>query len=389
MNFYAKHNLPTDKNILMLGTTSDSWGGIASVIALYQLNGLFDRRRVIYLATHRTGTRLEKCTQFLATFVRFFSLLLLRRVSIVHLHAACYVSFWRKAFFLLIADAFGVSTVLHIHSGHFPTFYTERCNSVSRFLVRFVLRRATKVAVVSTALNEWVRANCRPNSVITILNPATSDDHPQPCDREQSTLLFLGHLGKEKGTFDLISAMPAVASAIPNAKLLLCGDGDLDSTKALISELALTDHVEILGWVDEHRRAQLLSTATICVLPSYAEGLPMSILEAMAARLPVVATRIGGVPEAINNGKEGLLIAPGDTTALADSIIHLLTHPDERTKMAQAAFVKVKKKFAAERTISSLERLYDDVLKKHYFDTDQKNIAMHRRMRAKETTIVE
>lgn len=349
------------KKIVMVGTKSNSFGGIASVIALYETHGLFQRQNIVYLPTHCTGTSAQKCFLLMAAIARFSVLLLRREISILHAHVACDTSFWRKALFLMIARACGIPTVLHVHAGHFPKFYDERCNKVERALVRYVLEKVKHVVVVSNALNRWIQTISRQRSVITIFNPAIVEEQDHLVERDQATLLFLGHLRKAKGTYDLVHAMPKVISAVPDVKLLLCGDGDISGTNELIQLLGLEDHVRVVGWVDSRSRAQLLSSATVLVLPSYAEGLPMCVLEAMAAGLPVISTHVGGTPEAISSEIEGLLIEPGDVDALENSIVRLLQDPDQRSKFAESARSKVQNEFSVDKTISSLESLYDHI----------------------------
>lgn len=347
-----------EKKIVMLGTRSDAFGGIASVISLYEKQGLFRRQHVVYLPTHSTGPSLRKCALFLSSVARFYKMLLQGEISILHTHVACDMSFWRKSVFLLLARACGVPTILHIHAGHFPEFYEKRCSPAERMVVRYLLDEVLHVVVVSNALNRWVRMISRQRSVVTIFNPAIIDERVHESLRDRATLLFLGHLGKAKGTYDLLSAMPAVVEAFPEVQLMLCGDGDTAGTCQSIQRLGLAEHVQVAGWVDPQLRAELLSKATMLVLPSYAEGLPMSVLEAMAAHLPVIATRVGGIPEAITSDSEGLLVEPGDVGALADGIVRLLAHPEQRQLFADCARAKVENEFSVDKTISLLESLY-------------------------------
>ncbi|GAB3472406.1 glycosyltransferase family 4 protein [Massilia terrae] len=350
-----------EKQIVMLGTRSDAFGGIASVVALYEKQDLFVRQHVVYLPTHSTGSSLTKCILFISSVARFYHLLLQGAISIVHTHVACDMSFWRKAVFLLLARASGIPTILHIHAGHFPEFYEKRCNRAERAIVRYLLDKVQHVVVVSNTLNAWVRSISTQRSVLTIFNPAVIEEKENSPLRDQATLLFLGHLGKAKGTYDLLHAMPKVISAFPDVRLVLCGDGDTAGAQKSIELLGLAEHVQVAGWIDTQSRARWLSKATVLVLPSYAEGLPMSVLEAMAARLPVIATRVGGIPEAINSGSEGLLVEPGDVRALANGIVHLLGNPDQRRMFADSARSKVEHEFSVDKTISSLERLYDQI----------------------------
>jgi len=352
------------KRIVMVGTRSDACGGIASVISLYQSNGLFLRRELVYLATHCQGTKREKAQLLWQACTRLVRLLLRGEVSILHVHVASNASFWRKTLFLSIAAAWGVPTVLHLHAGPFPLFYAQRCSAFAKFAVRLVFSRVDKVVVVSNALNRWVRSICTPKSILTLFNPAivTGNKPFAPGrPREAASLLFLGNLSRAKGTYDLLHAMHSVLKQVPDAKLLLCGNGQMAETTELVRRLGLQQHVSMPGWIDAQRRAELLGSATLFVLPSYAEGLPMSILEAMASGLPVIATRVGGVPDAITHEREGLLVEAGDVELLAASIVRLLKNPEQGRRLAEAACSAVQEKFGPDRTIAPLEAIYDEL----------------------------
>ena len=129
----------------------------------------------------------------------------------------------------------------------------------------------------------------------------------------------------------------------------------------LAKELGIYNLVDILGWVEGAEKERLLADATVYVLPSYVEGLPMGILEAMAAGLPVIATDVGGIPDAVENGIEGILVQPGDVSAITDAIRMLLSQPGLRARMGKAGRQKVLDSFIPERVLPRLEQIYRDL----------------------------
>lgn len=239
------------EQIVMIGTKQDANGGIASVISAYEKNRLFERRDIIYLATHSTGPRAEKIILFLRSYMRFICLLTSRKVSLAHVHVACDVSFWRKCVFVLAAKIFKAPVLLHIHAGHFPEFYNDRCNELQKSIVRQVLSSVEHIVVVSKPLDGWIRSIVKPKSIVTIKNPATISSSTTQCVRHSATLLFLGHLSAGKGVYDLIHAMRDIAAVIPDAQLLLCGDGNIEHVNKTIEELELCDVIKVLGWVNQ------------------------------------------------------------------------------------------------------------------------------------------
>ncbi len=153
-------------------------------------------------------------------------------------------------------------------------------------------------------------------------------------------LLAVGRLVYSKAHEILIASMPAVLKKFPNAKAGICGDGILRSTlEEQIRALGLSDSVKLLGHSDHV--AKFLGSADVFVMPSLWEGLPIALLEAMSAGLPIVATRVEGVEEVVTEGEQGLLVPIEDTTALAEAIIKLLDNPRLRRKLGAASKARV------------------------------------------------
>ncbi|WP_208278086.1 glycosyltransferase family 4 protein [Massilia oculi] len=356
-----------EKKIVMLGTHVDGCGGIASVIAVYRAAGLLARRDIVYLPTHRTGPGRAKVHLFALALLATLRLLARGEVALLHVHVAINASFWRKYVFFLLGYLCRVPVALHLHAGRYPDYYRNGCGPLARLLMRFAFDRVRAVVVVSGELQAWVRTVSSQDRVVVLHNPVLLPQRAhgvapaaRPARaRAPATLLFLGHLEAGKGCHDLLRAMRTIVAAVPQARLLLCGDGQRDEARALIAALGLQANVDLPGWVDAGERAALLDAATVFVLPSHAEGLPMSLLEAMAHGVPVVATAVGGIPEAVRDGVEGVLVAPGDTAALADAVLGLLADPAARLRLGAAGRERVRTEFSSTRMIATLEDLYE------------------------------
>ena len=161
-------------------------------------------------------------------------------------------------------------------------------------------------------------------------------------------LLAVGRLVYSKAHKILIAAMPAVLKEFPNAKVGICGDGVLRADlKFQIQSLGLSDCVKLLGESDHV--AKFLASADMFVLPSLWEGLPIALLEAMSAGLPVISTKVEGVEEVIVEGVHGLLVPTENVDALANAIIQLLADPQLRQKMGGASKAKVLESYTADR----------------------------------------
>jgi glycosyltransferase involved in cell wall biosynthesis len=161
----------------------------------------------------------------------------------------------------------------------------------------------------------------------------------------------------EKGLSHLLEAWNVVRQAEPNAVLLIAGDGpERTALEALTDSLALRSHVRFLGMRDDV--AALLSSLDVFVMPSVSEGLPMALLEAMAVGRPIVATNIGGMPDALAAGEAGLIVPPADPAALATAIIQLLNDPGYATRIGAAAASRFQERYTARAMARAYEDLY-------------------------------
>jgi len=161
-------------------------------------------------------------------------------------------------------------------------------------------------------------------------------------------LLSVGRLVYQKAHEFLIAAMPQVLKTIPDVKAFLCGDGVLkDDLKKQIHKLSLEKHVILLG--AQTNVPRYLAAADLFLLPSRWEGLPIALLEAMSAGLPVVATRVEGVDEVVVDGVHGLLVEPGSPEGLAKAILQLLTASGQRRRMSEAARERVLESYSVDQ----------------------------------------
>jgi glycosyltransferase involved in cell wall biosynthesis len=347
--------------IVMLGTRFDTMGGISAVVDVYRRYGLFDRFPVSYLATHCDGTAWRKLATFLKAIVVFCGWLIRGEVALVHAHTSSRASFWRKSLFLWPAILLRRPVILHLHSGRFALFYDEECGPIKKALIRALFNRCARVIVLSETWQKWVQGMCNNKQVIAIYNPVTLPK-PEPwAGRLPGVVLCLGRLGRPKGSYDLVTALSALPSVLNPVELQLGGDGELDQVKAYARQLGVGESVKLLGWVVGPDKKKAFDAASVYALPSYNEGLPMSVLEAMANGLPVITTPVGGIPEAVTNGIEGFLVEPGDVAGLASALQSLLRNTELAERMGNAARKKVETTFSAQAVVPQLERVYESL----------------------------
>lgn len=350
------------KKIVMIGTHFNTMGGISSVVNVYRAGGLFDEYDIVYLATHRDGGAGAKLAIMLGSLWVLMAMLLRRQVGLLHIHVSSRFSFWRKALFFLPSHLCGVPIILHLHGSEFAIFYENESGPVRKWLIRSLFNRASRVVVLSATWQAWVRSMCSNPSVLAIYNPVMLPELPTDWERRQAgRVLFLGRLGKRKGTYDLLDALALLRGRCPELKLLLGGDGEIEQVARRAEQLQVVDQVSLLGWVSGADRGAHLASAKIYCLPSYNEGLPMSVLEAMAAGLPILSTPIGGIPEAVTDGVEGFLVPAGDIQALSDRLALLLGDDAAARRMGAAARHKVETTFSSQAVLPAVGQLYQEL----------------------------
>ena len=170
-------------------------------------------------------------------------------------------------------------------------------------------------------------------------------------------IVNVGALVAHKGQKHLVEAMPRLRRAVPDAHLVIFGQGELRvALEKQIKELRLEKHVLLAGFREDV--LQMMKSADLFVISSVTEGLGSTVLDAMAMRLAVVGTRAGGIPEAIVDGKTGLLVPPGDSRALADAMMHLLKNPERRTGMGEKGYERVAERFGVARFLEETLNAY-------------------------------
>ncbi|MDO8413559.1 MAG: glycosyltransferase family 4 protein [Gallionellaceae bacterium] len=344
--------------IVMVGTALDAPGGMTSVIKTYRDCGFFEQWNITYLSSYQHPGWLMQCRVMARALAQFLLLLLRGKVALLHVHSASRGSFWRKSLFCAMARVFGVPYIFHVHSGDFPLFIREECGVLAQAWANYTLRRAQCVVALTASWRAALQA-LSPTACITVLgNPVATPQHIGARREHTSHVLFLGRLHSSKGVFDLVHAMPQVLAKVPQATFTLAGDGDLAGVASLAQTLGVEHALNLPGWVEGAAKDALLATADVLVLPSYFEGLPICVLEAMAHGIPVVSTAIGGVPEALEHGASGALVAPGDSAALAAALIDTLLDREGSEHKRQRAFARVREHYSTSAILGALTELY-------------------------------
>ena len=279
-----------------------------------------------------------------------------RRIDVVHTHAS------RAHFFGILLRWFaGVPSVATAHSCHFQLHwmfndYVIACSEATRrYHRRYNLVRSSRIGTICNFIDLRRMSEVSPDARTSVRASLGIDDS---CH----LIGAVGDVIPRKGLIYLVGAMPKILAAVPQCRLLVVGNGDSQYADRARSSAEQLGVASAIIWADHRDDVhEVLASLEICVLPSLDEGLPLSILEAMAAGLPVVATTAGGIPECVGHGVTGLLVPPADSDALAEAIIGLLRDPTLRRKMGEAGRERVRQQFSPESQAPRIEGVLEHV----------------------------
>lgn len=347
------------KKAVMIGPSPLARGGMATVVKTLIEHGYDDGGRCVFIATHVEGSALRKAGRAGAAFARFLAMLAQGEVALLHVHVASGVSFWRKALFIGAARLCGRPVLFHLHGGQFRNFI-EGLPGLRRRVALAAVRSAGAAFALTEASAAWLRDDCGIARVEVFPNPLP--DAPALPRRPGQNVLYIGRLEEKKGVFELLQGFAGVLAARPGARLVLAGDGDGAAVMARAQQLGVAGSVDLAGWVDAPKRAQLLACAAVFVLPSWHEQMPMVVLEAMAAGTPVVATKVGAVPDMLAHGECGIVVAEHDTNALCASILRIMDDNILADMYSARGLERVQSEYMVERVLSRLRRRYKELV---------------------------
>lgn len=343
---------------LMLGTAPEGKGGVAAVVCVLQREGFLEQHEVRYVVTHAEISGKGKLLLAAQALRALIAVRIRGGRPIVHAHCSSRASFYRKSVLLALARIMGCKTIFHLHGGEFRQFTMQEVGPLRRWWIRHTLEASSAVIALSPSWAEFLNAFAPRSTVMVVPNSVSLAELPLAVKEEDGRILFLGRIEQKKGVFELIEAVASLSARYPSIRLVLGGEGALSEARARAAELGIADRIELLGWVDADRRTLEMEKACLFALPSYNEGLPMAMLEAMSARKAVVVTAVGGIPETVEDGVNGLLVEPKDVTGLATALGRLLSDRKLREQLASAGRATIEQRFATKVMLGKLSSLY-------------------------------
>lgn len=349
------------KSVLLVAPSRRTRGGITAVVMMYEATDFWRRNNCYWIETHLDKGLLWKIIYFIKSLFIFLGRILF--CHLVHVHVSEPVSAIRKSFFICIALLFKKPIILHFHAFSLET----TINSHWKPIYNFIFHKSSTILVLSESWKKAVHSSLGNDLFIHVL--------PNPCrtipyqslnpERSRPYILFAGTLNRRKGYADLILAFSGIANQFPEWDLVLAGNGELVDAKALADRLGLGGRLRLPGWVSGNNKNALFQHAGIFCLPSYAEGFPMAILDAFSHGLPVVTSKVGGIPDILEDEISALLILPGDISALANALRKLLASQNLRVSLSCQSRLLASTVFSLENVVSNLEEIYSDTALLH------------------------
>jgi glycosyltransferase involved in cell wall biosynthesis len=375
-----RNSIKGKPRILIVGPTFKQPGGIGMINEIILGSDLNKNFELIHLDTTRPKAVVDKVATlatvnfylFFQQSLRLVKILIFKRPQIMHQPITDRISFWKEAAFMLIARLFRVKIVGHLNGCLFPQLF-ENANRVVKHMIKAVMHLPSVIIATSNCWQSYLQESISPClDVVIIPNPITPDiaelsNHPKTATPEtKPVILFVGSLGLRKGFFDALKAVPIVHSRILEAQFVFAGDVAIENEQKMVDrarfEAIANKGVAFPGIVTGKEKLALFQEASLLILPSYFENLPLVVLEAMAAGLPLVVTPVGALPELIEEGINGFFVQPGDYEALAERIIYLLKNHEERKAIGMNNAAKFLQGFSPKFVIAKIEQTYFNVL---------------------------
>lgn len=273
------------------------------------------------------------------------------RLAGVHINMAERASAVRKGLLVAYSRLIGARVLIHLHAAQMHHVYRSLSPTLQA-LLRWVFSLAHEVLVLGDASRDFVlnELRCDPARVHSVINgvPGPRVARRAESSRTHFRILFLGNLLERKGLSDLLLAFSQMTTPATRWEATIAGGGDVENYRRKAQEMGLGDNVTFFGWARQDQASELLANADVLVLPSYDEGLPLVILEALANGVAVVCTPVGEIPSTLTDGREALFVQPGDVAGIAALLDRLILDPALRCALERAGQVFYKQSFSIE-----------------------------------------
>lgn len=354
--------------ILVCGPHREAISGVSTHVNLLMGSSLAEDFELVHFQVGSEGrdeNALARWLRLAASPFVLFATILFRHVTIVHLNTSLNLrAYWRDLAYLLVARVLRARVVYQVHGGALPQQFFARSPRLTAFL-RWTLGLPDLVLVLAKVELDAYRAFIPHQHVVALPNGIDCAPFAQvPTLRSRPgnplRLVYVGRLAREKGLYETLQGMRLAREMGVVSHLVIGGDGpEAAGLARSVRMLGLSGRVTFAGPVFGEDKVKLLSGADVAILPSYAEGLPYALLEAMAAGVPVLATPVGAIPDVVTHGIHGLLVRERDGLAIGEAIASLARDRERLSWMSRACRRRVHAAFSIERVARDLATHYE------------------------------
>lgn len=348
----------------MVGNDPSVKGGITSVISqLLSHNWQADHIEMRFIPTYIDAGSIKKALFYARAYSRIRQEIRVNRPDVVHIHMSYKGSFVRKYAVHRLCQRYGIPDIIHLHGSEFQKWYDESDISTKE-RIRTLLRECSAFITLGDKWDQAVRAIEPQTNTVVVSNTVLIPREKAHWSPEMFQVLFLGVLIKRKGVSDLLQSVKILRkqNKTEHLRIVIAGTGaEENALKEQAAQLEINDLVDFVGWTDGNKKAQLLRDSQMLVLPSYNEGLPIAILEAISYGLPVVATDVGDIASAVHDGENGYLIQPGDVDALAAGIAKVSDNRGEYEQLSARSAAIARENFSDEPYFAQIKQCYQMV----------------------------
>ena len=347
----------------MAGVDQSTQGGMWTVVENYLKNAEFcEKTNLKYIPTSIKGNFIKKICFTFVSYIKIFFELSRKKYDIVHIHVSERGSIYRKYIVLLMAQLYKCKTIFHMHGAEFEVWY-KNCPDKKKKSIRKIVNKADRILILGEYWKGFLYSLVDRPEKIQVLYNAVEVPEKNKYKIEARKLLFLGVVGVRKGIDDLLEAMKNIDDKLDeDIKLYIYGPDFSYGVEEKIKKNGLEHRVDYKGWLEREEKEKVFDEIAINILPSYNEGLPMTILETMARGIPNITTSIAAIPEAVSK-ENGILLKPGDVKGLQQAILTLMDSEKIRQEKSDKSFAIVKRKFSLEKHIHEVLHTYDELEK--------------------------
>ncbi|WP_405410886.1 glycosyltransferase family 4 protein [Maribacter sp. Asnod1-A12] len=342
--------------VLVIATSRKTRGGITSVVKSHEKGNQWKNYHCKWIETHRDGSFIIKIWYLCKSLITYT--ILLPFYQLTHIHVGLKASVKRKMIFATLAKWANKPIIIHFHPATEKHLFDKK-HSESIYKL-FML--ADKLIVLSEQWIRWINKAYPDNNFNfqVLYNPC-----PQvirSVKKVKPYILFAGTLNERKGYNRLLSAFAQIGPRNPEWRIKFAGNGEIEKAKKIAEDLNIESQVDFLGWVSGSEKDKVFSQASIYCLPSWGEGFPMGVLDAIAYGIPVITTPVGGIPDLIKNGENGYIFDTYNTEMLVEQLFVLMESQESRMAIVREADKLMKNEFNLQIINHQLSLIYEGVI---------------------------